>query len=256
MSTVYPVVINPDTYANAAALTAVDASLYRNGARAKVTSVGMFYLDLTSTATPDGTTVIDATPTGNWLLDPAAYIMLDDNNVFDSSQLPFSYIKTDNQQFVSIQQVILASAGTWTKTRVSQGLFVYRHTAANDTSILGIDITPMIRSTASMGFSLASYDVIYQIGTAALDAHTVTLNAVSYANNSAPVSTAITTTGSLATATQAQPYVSNIVVTTPTYATTADSKYVVELTVDAATTSAYDFIGLNLKFSQNSIANS
>lgn len=159
-------------------------------------------------------------------------------------------ILTDNQQIVSITDVLIASVGTWTRTRIAQGNYVLRHTAANDTSVIGIDITQAIRTAASKGFRLSSVDVIYSIATLALDAHAMVLDQISYANNVAVSVTSVPLTGSLATATQANPYVSNIAIATPAFLITAVSKYVLELTVDAAATSAYDFYGLNLRFSR------
>lgn len=158
---------------------------------------------------------------------------------------------TDYQQFVGINEILIASVGTWTRTRIAQGNYVLRHTAADDTSVIGIDITPAIRTAVGRGFRLASLDVIYSIGTLALDAHSLTLDRIAYANNVAVSVTSVPLTGSLATATQANPYLSNIVVTTPAFDVTANSKYVAELTVDAAATSAYDYYGLNLHFTKS-----
>lgn len=159
-------------------------------------------------------------------------------------------ILTDNQKFIGINEILIASVGTWTRTRIAQGNYVLRHTDADDTSVIGIDITEALRTTASKGLRLASIDVIYSITTLALDAHTLTLDRISYANNVAVSITSVPLTGSLATATQANPYVTNIAVTTPAFLNTADSKYVLELTVNAGATSAYDFYGLVLKFSE------
>lgn len=158
---------------------------------------------------------------------------------------------TDNQRMVSVNEVILETAGTWTKTRIAQGDYSLRHTAAANTSILGIDITEAIRTGASKGLKLASIDVIHKIGTAALLAHTATLQSVSYANNVANAVTNVPLTGSLSTATQSNPYADNLAVTTPAFLNTADSKYLFELTVQADTTSAYDFYGLCLKFTKS-----
>lgn len=158
---------------------------------------------------------------------------------------------TDNQKMVSVNEVILESAGTWTKTRIAQGDYSLRHTAAANTSILGIDITEAIRTGASKGLKLASIDVIHKIGTAALLAHSATLQSVAYANNVANAVTSAPLTGSLSTATQSNPYVDNLAVTTPAFLNTADSKYLFELTVQADTTSAYDFYGLCLKFTKS-----
>lgn len=158
---------------------------------------------------------------------------------------------TDNQRVISINEVILETAGTWTKTRIAQGDYSLRHTAAANTSILGIDITEAIRTGASKGLKLASVDVLHKIGTAALLAHTATLQSVSFANNVANAVTNVPLTGSLSTATQANPYVDNLAVTTPAFLNTTDSKYLFELTVQADTTSAYDFYGLCLKFTKS-----
>jgi hypothetical protein len=158
---------------------------------------------------------------------------------------------TDNQQIVGINEVILETSGTWTKTRIAEADYSLRHTAAANTSILGIDVTKAIRTGASKGLKLASIDVLHEIGTAALLAHTATLDKIAYANNVANAVTSIPLTGSLSTATQAQPYVDNLAITTPAYDNTADSKYIFELTVQADTTSAYDYYGIVLKFTQS-----
>jgi hypothetical protein len=154
------------------------------------------------------------------------------------------------QEFVSINEVLSFGTGTWTTTRIAQGNYVKRHTAADETSIIGIDITPMIRVAASKGFRLDSFDVIYSIATLAMDAHTLTLDRIAYANNVAVSVTSIPLTGSLSTATQANPYLTNISVTTPAFDVTADSKYVIEVTANNAATTAYDFYGIMLRFSQ------
>lgn len=154
------------------------------------------------------------------------------------------------QQFVGINSVLSFGTGTWTTTRIAEGNYVKRHTAAAETSIIGIDITPIIRTTASKGFRLDSFDVIYSIGTLAMNAHTLTLDRIAYANNVAVSVTSIPLTGSLSTATQANPYLTNIVVTTPAFDVTADSKYVIEVTANNAATTAYDFYGIMLRFSQ------
>lgn len=154
------------------------------------------------------------------------------------------------QQFLGIGDVLTFGTGTWTVTRIAQGDYVSRHTAGDETSIIAVDITPMIVVAASKGFRLDSFDYIYSIGTLAMDAHSVTLDRIAYADNVAVSVTSIALTGSLATATQANPYVTNIAVTTPAFDVTADSKYVMEITANNSATSAYDFYGVMLRFSQ------
>lgn len=157
------------------------------------------------------------------------------------------------QQFVGINNVLTFGTGTWTTTRIAQGNYVKRHTAGDETSIIGIDLTPYIMTAASKGFKLDSFDYIYSIGTLAMDAHTVTLDKINYANNVAVAVTSVAITGTLATATQANPYVTNVTIDTPAYDNTADSKYILEVTANNAATTAFDFYGIVLKFTRTVI---
>lgn len=154
------------------------------------------------------------------------------------------------QQFVGISDVLTFGTGTWTVTRIAQGNYVSRHSVANETSVIAVDITPMIVVAASKGFRLDSFDYIYAIATDPLDAHTLTLDRIAYANNVAVSVTSIAGTYTLATATQANPYVTNCTVTTPAFDVTADSKYVIEITVNNSAASEFDFYGIMLRFSQ------
>lgn len=154
------------------------------------------------------------------------------------------------QQFVGISEVLTFGTGTWTVTRIAQGNYVSRHTPGDETSIIAIDITPAIRVAASKGFRLDSFDVIYAIAANALDAHSVTLDRIAYANNVAVSVTSIAITGVLATATQANPYVTNVAIDAPAFDVTADTKYIIELTVNNAAASEYDYYGIMLRFSE------
>jgi hypothetical protein len=155
-----------------------------------------------------------------------------------------------HQEFVGMSNVLTFGTGTWTVTRIAQGNYVSRHTPGDETSIIGIDITPMIRVAASKGFRLDSFDYIYAIAADALEGHTVVLDLITYADNAAVAVTSVPVTGALATATQANPYVTNVVVDTPAFDVTADTKYVLEVTVDNSASSEYDFYGVMLRFSQ------
>lgn len=157
---------------------------------------------------------------------------------------------TDRGEFLSFSEALyLAGTGTWTKTRVAEGDYVYRHTAAANTSLLSFEIPLAVRSTSGKGNKLTSIDVVYNISTAALSAHTATLDLATYANNTARAIVSMPLTGSLATATQTGDYVTNLAVTTPAYNNLIDSIARFELTVNAALTSAYDFIGLIARYS-------
>jgi len=155
-----------------------------------------------------------------------------------------------HQEFVGLNNDIIITAGTWLTVRAAQGNYVRRKTAADDTSILCFDVTPSIVIAASKGFRLDSFDIMSTITVAALDAHTVTLDRVVYANNVAVSVNSVAVTGTLPTATQANPYLTNVAIDTPAFNVTAGSKYALELTVDAAATSVYDFNGIMLHFSK------
>lgn len=175
--------------------------------------------------------------TANFLLDAGA-----GNSVTDCSHL------------IPIQNMMLAAAGgVWTLTRAAQGDWGQVHTVAADTSILGFDITDMLRVAANHGFELTSFDVSYSIGILALVAHSITLNKIVYSNNVANAVTTPAITSTLATATQAQPYLTNSTVNAPVFANPAAGtavKYVLELTVNAAATSTYTLNGINLRFTR------
>lgn len=145
------------------------------------------------------------------------------------------------------------SAGTWTITRVAQADYVLRKTQGDDTSIIGIDITEILRTTALKGFKLASFDLIFRNNTLDLDAHTITLDKIVYVNSVAPAITSVPLTATLPVGQDADPQVYNVSIDTPAFLIDDDAKYVMELTVDAGATSDYDFIGVMLKFTQNNL---
>lgn len=160
---------------------------------------------------------------------------------------------TDFVKFLGINDVLLFSAGTWTITRVAQGDYVSRKTAADDTTVIGIDITEILRTAASKGLKITSFDAIFRNTTADLDAHSVTLDRIEYTDSAVVSVNSIALTGSLGVGQDADPQIDNITIDTPAFNVTDDSKYVMEVTVDAGATSVYDFIGIMLKFTRNDL---
>jgi len=161
--------------------------------------------------------------------------------------------KTDYDKFLGIDSVILATTGTFTTTRESKGLVVSRKSAADDTSILMIDITEELRTTASKGFQLNTMDVIFANSTADLEAHSATLSRITYADSTTEVVADMPITGTLGVGQDADPQIDRLTVTTPAFEVTALTKVVLEITVDAATTSTYDYIGTVLNFTRNDL---
>lgn len=153
---------------------------------------------------------------------------------------------TDYEVFIGIPNILSIDVGAWTTTRVAQGDYVHRKTAANTTSVIGIDITEAYRTTANFGFELNGFSVINRNTGEALDAHSVTLDRLSYTDSGVVSTTSVTITGTLPVAIDADPTVTLMTVTTPVFLN--DGKYVIELNVDGAASSVYDFIGILLHF--------
>jgi hypothetical protein len=213
-----------------------------------ITSIG----NATSVASQTGTGstfVMDTSPT---LVTPAlgaaTATSLNASGAIISSTSKDDYIK-----IVGVREVVLYGTGTWTITRLAQANYVARHSAALDVSIIGIDISEPIRLASSKGFKLNSIDVLYNISTLALNAHSATLDLVNYVDSSTTTITSLPLTGSLSIGPTTNNAVTNLIITSPSFDVTDDSKYVFELTVDAGITSAYDYLGLVLRFSRNDL---
>lgn len=155
-------------------------------------------------------------------------------------------------KFVGLQSVLDYSAGTWTRTRIAAGNYAQVKTAAANTSIIGIDITEEISAQSSKGFKLSGFRVIFSNATADLNSHAATLSKVVYANGVAVAVTSVSITGgTLPVGQAANPQIASVTVSSPAYDNTANSKYVVEVSIDAASSSAYAYYGLMLDFVSN-----
>ena len=161
--------------------------------------------------------------------------------------------KTDYVKMLGIKDVLLTTAGTWTTTRIARGDLVLRKTAADDTTVIVIDITESMRTLADKGFKLKSLSIYTRVTVAALTAHTVTLDRTSYLDSAAPTVTNIPVTGTLLTTLDDDPRRNVITVTTPIFNIINDSRYVLEITVNAAATSVYDFVGVTLMYTRNDL---
>ncbi len=140
-----------------------------------------------------------------------------------------------------------ASAGTWTITRVAQGDYVTRHTAAANSPILAWNLTAIVSAAALKGFSLTAVDVISKVTTLALTSATPTLCQVVFANGVDDAVTTPAVTGTLSVATSTHPYVDTVTVTTPVYQG-ALSMLVLEVAYVCQSTSGLDVMGVNLHF--------
>lgn len=165
---------------------------------------------------------------------------------------------TSNNQFVSdyqlghgLDNIIGHSAGTWAVTRAGAGDWVITKAAAADTTVTALDVTIPIRSAAGYGSEILSLDISYGIATANLNAHSAALYKVQYVNNQPNSITSVPLTGSLATAVQTNAYTTNLTITTPAFNNTSDTRYILEITVDAALTSAYAFYGVNVRYNKS-----
>jgi len=159
----------------------------------------------------------------------------------------------DLEKFLGIQNILMESAGTWTVIRVVQGDYVYRKTVADDTTIIGVDITEVTRPAVDRGFQINSIDYIFRNTVADLDAHSLTLDRIEYTDSAVVSVNTIALTGSLGVGQDDDPQIDTLTVATPLFNNATDTKYVLEVTVDAAATSIYEFIGIILKFTRNNL---
>jgi len=83
---ILPITLSVTEYADAAALTAATSTALSPGVGAVVTNLGFYQLDPTSTSAPNDTSVIAATQ-GNWIQSTQPYVILDETNKIDGSQL-------------------------------------------------------------------------------------------------------------------------------------------------------------------------
>lgn len=161
--------------------------------------------------------------------------------------------QTGFSEWTGLASNLIRSAGTWTMTRIAQGNYAYVKTAAADVSVLGMDITPYLRTQAARGFKLTSFDVVYNIATAPLNTHTVTLDQVCFTDAvvGAQVTSIPLTGATISSANSTQVFVKTVTVTTPAYLNLRDCRYSVEVNVNAQASSVYTFYGINLNYSRN-----
>lgn len=185
-----------------------------------------------------------------FLTTPGAF---EDSGVAASSIITPSSLATDYQQFVGLNNILIAT-GTWTTTRILQGDYANVHTPGAESSNVSFDITPALREAAAKGFELIMIDVISKIGVLALTSQSLALVSVAYNNNVAVAVTSVPLTGSLSTATQGNPYVDNLIVATPAFLVPGilggGKKYVAELSIVFPATTTYSLYGLNLHFTK------
>lgn len=177
--------------------------------------------------------------------------------------------ETDGEVFVPAHQALYFT-GTWTDTRNAEGNYMKRKTAADSTSQIAICLSEIlfgkistdplparVRTSRSMrGVRITAIDLVYAIATANMDAHTYDISQATHANNTAVAlddTVGGTLSGTLATATQASPYLSTITLGTPLIvgANTTRTSLWLEVTVDTAATTVYDFYGAYVRFDYN-----
>lgn len=177
--------------------------------------------------------------------------VMKDSGIAISSALLTTSTATDYQMFVPLQPCVTTD-GTWTLTRISQGILGWVKTPASDSTILTFDITPYLRTTALQGLSLTSLSCAFSIETANIVSHEIELTSTTFVTSVAPALTGIPlqNSGIMGTVAQGTPIVTNLAVTTPAYLTAANTKMTAEIYITAALTSDYTFYGINLFFTK------
>lgn len=145
------------------------------------------------------------------------------------------------------------TVGTWAMA-VASNVWSLDHSAANDTSVVKIPLELPQNSAGLKGARIKSVDIWYSIATAACDAVSAALYKSTLPSNggSAPSAAAVATSYDSGHDTAAERYAvavhkMTLTITAPEWVDD-DSEYFVELTVDAAATSAVKFFGARANF--------
>lgn len=160
---------------------------------------------------------------------------------------------TDGVLFVP-PQLALPVTGTWTLTRIAAGDYAYRKAATDETATITVSVCPPWRTETGKGIRIDSIDVCYGITVADLDAHTFVVKSAVFVEGAAVTLADYggTWTGTLSVAYHAtQKHVTRITPGTAAFHVTAKKDIRLELTVNAAATSVYDFYGLFVNYSYN-----
>jgi hypothetical protein len=159
--------------ANAAALEAVTTSTLPNGAIAYVTALGAFKLDNTSTLTPNGTTIISALNGGNWKFFPRISLIVNANNVIDSSQIPFGTIPNGTAAAPSIAFTNSASTGFYSVSAnvigfTINGVETASLSATQFTLVTGVQLLTGAGSATAPAIAVGEQTGLYKVSTGTL----------------------------------------------------------------------------------------
>lgn len=151
----------------------------------------------------------------------------------------------DVSTWIGIHDVVTIG-GAWTPTRIAANDIVLRKTAADNTTHIFASLRNIMRHGVVRGYRISYIDVIYGIATADLEGHALTLSTVTYAHETAVAVAAAggTISGTLAVgATGTDPRVTRLTLGSPIISIAALQDLRIELEVNAAATSVYDFYG-------------
>lgn len=155
------------------------------------------------------------------------------------------YVHNTHMSQRTALQMITATVGTWAMA-ASAHIWTLDKTAAADTSILHIPVTPLQNSQESAGSKLASIDIQYVVATANLSAMAAKVYKTTMAaEGDAPASAEIPSTSTFFL-TQDDHKVT-ISITTPVFIA-EDEDVFVELTVNAAATSVIKLQGVSSNY--------
>jgi hypothetical protein len=171
----------------------------------------------------------------------------------------FSSVKTDGVVFVSPKQV-QAYTGTWTMTREAAGRQSLVLTAGTVDCYLLIDITEVMRSTASKGMKLSSIQYAFGLGVKNLTTHTINVTKTAFVDVTAPSTSDVLAATALYNTygTVTSPYIRTATIAVPAYlnplpSATENDSWSIEVHVNNADNSTYRFYGMWLVFTYDNL---
>lgn len=150
--------------------------------------------------------------------------------------------------------------GTWTMTREAAGRQSLVLTAGTVDAYAMVDITEVMRSTASKGMKLSSIQYAFGLGVKNLTTHTINVTKTSFTDNAAPTTADVLAATALYNTygTVTSPYIRTATIAVPAYLNpfpdaATDVKWTIEVRANNADNTTYRIYGMWLVFTYDNL---
>lgn len=166
---------------------------------------------------------------------------------------------TDGVAYIGPQQ-FTGYVGTWTMTREAAGRQSLVLTAGTVDAFAVVDITDVMRSTASKGMKLSSIQYAFGLGVKNLTNHTINVTKTTFVDNTAPSTTDVLAATNLYNTygTVTSPYIRTATIAVPAYLNplpdaATNVKWTIEVRANNADNTTYRIYGMWLVFTYDNL---